>query len=56
MTVARAERYVEAADVLGLVPLAPARLPAGVLPLTPAADYFCDMIRRAAQHMDSMLA
>lgn len=25
------------------------------LPLTPAADYFCDMIRRAAQHMDTML-
>ena len=26
------------------------------LPLTPAAEYFCDMIRRAAQHMDTMLA
>lgn len=25
------------------------------LPLTPAAEYFCDMIRRASLHMDSLL-
>ncbi len=25
------------------------------LPLTPAAEYFCDMIRRASRHMDSLI-
>jgi LysR family transcriptional regulator of abg operon len=27
----------------------------GGLPLTPAAEYFCDMMRRAARHMDTLL-
>jgi LysR family transcriptional regulator of abg operon len=26
------------------------------LPLTPAAEYFCDMVRRAAQHMHTLMA
>jgi len=25
------------------------------LPLTPAADYFCDMVRRASRHMDTLI-
>ncbi len=26
------------------------------LPLTPAAGYFCDMVRRASMHMDTLFA
>ncbi len=26
------------------------------MPLTPAAEYFCDMVRRASRHMDTLLA
>ena len=26
------------------------------LPLTPAAEYFCDMVRRASRHMDTLIS
>ena len=45
-------RPIRVREVLPAPPICLVRR--GGMPLTPAAEYFCDMMRRAALHMDSL--